>query len=96
MCQYCEWKNEKGAKAFIRQGKTRAYIRPWNKLNINDPVISIDTEECKKSIEIDFCPFCGRKIHEGYICGIKEKLQKDGSIIQSMKIKDKKIDRNFR
>lgn len=91
MCQYCEFKNEKGAKAFIKEGKTRVYIRPMDKLNMGNIFITIETENLIRNQDINFCPFCGRKIHKGYISGIDEAVSEDGTIIQIIKIKDNKI-----
>lgn len=90
MCQYCEFRNEKGAKAFMREGKNRIYIKPYDKLNMGDCVITVDTDKWKESISIDFCPFCGRKIHNGFISYVDEKKIKDEIIVQTIKYKNKK------
>lgn len=87
MCQYCEFKNEKGAKAFIREGKNKVYIRPMDKLNMGNIFITLETEKFKRNINIDFCPFCGRKIHKGYISGVSEKVLKNGTILQTLEFK---------
>ena len=90
MCQYCEFKDERGAKAFIREGKTRVYIKPMDKLNMGNIFIAVETENFTRYEDIDFCPFCGRKIHIGYIKGVEETTQEDGTVVQILKFKNKK------
>lgn len=90
MCQYCEFKTERGAKAFIREGKERIYIRPMDKLNMGNIFITADMKNFQRSIDINFCPFCGRKLHKGCISYVQEEKQNDGSIIQIIKFKDNK------
>lgn len=91
MCQYCEFKNEKGAKAFIKEGKTRVFIRPMDKLNMGNIFITVETEKFTRNEDINFCPFCGRKLHEGYIRGVEEIEDADGIITQTIKFKDNKV-----
>lgn len=90
MCQYCEFKTEKGAKAFIKEGKSRIYIRPMDKLNMGNIFITAEMENFIRNVDINFCPFCGRKVHDGYIRYVEEKVQENGVVTQIIKFKNNK------